>query len=83
MEIEITPKIADWLHSVLGKGLYPSEAKAIESLIDSDVDIETGLSKLALHNALQEGILSGTLSGDARHSISDIFASARERHSAT
>lgn len=80
MHIEITPKIAAWLEIAM-KGSGPSSpAKAIESLIDAAIDPETGIPLVELRSAIQAGIESGMLAGDAQQAVIDIFAAARQRH---
>lgn len=83
MKIEITPKIAAWLQTAMADGRHLSETQAIESLIDSDIDEETGLPRFALRRAIEEGIASGVLSGDLRYATTELFAAARQRHSAS
>lgn len=83
MKIEITPKIAAWLQNAMADGRHLSETHAIESLIDSDIDVETGLPRSTLRRAIADGMASGVLSGDLRHATRELFAAARQRHNAS
>jgi len=80
MHIEITAKIAAWLDITMKRSGANSPARAIESLIDAAIDPETGIPLVELRNAIQAGIESGILAGDAQQAVIDIFAAARQRH---
>lgn len=80
MQIEITPKIAAWLEVALNKDGAMSASSAIELLIDAVIDSETGLPVPELRHSIKEGLESGTLDGDAKQAVADIFAQARARH---
>jgi hypothetical protein len=80
MEIEITPKIAAWIRAATADAGVSSPAGAIELLIDATIDSDTGLPMGQLREAIEAGVESGGLNGDARKAVASIFAAARRRH---